>query len=121
MASDTILVHGLREDVLIGVLPEERTARQPIQVDLEIEADLSAASISDALQDTVNYGSVADEVRRIMRTSEDLLLERLAGRILDAVLGFAGVLAVSVTVTKLHPPISGDLDSTAVRMRRASN
>lgn len=121
MGPDVIYVNGLRDDVLIGVLPEERLARQPIQVDLEIEADLSSASRSDDIADTVNYGHVADEVRRLMRSSEDLLLERLAGRILDLVLAFPGVQGASVTVTKMRPPIDGEIDSTAVRLRRSAD
>lgn len=118
MNRDRIFVNGLRDMALIGVLPAERLERQPVRVDLEIEADLTAAASTDDLSFTVNYGAVADAVRALVTGTEDLLLERLAGRIAGCVLDFAGVEAVTVRLTKLRPPIEGDIDSTAVEMRR---
>jgi dihydroneopterin aldolase/2-amino-4-hydroxy-6-hydroxymethyldihydropteridine diphosphokinase len=118
MDRDRIFVNGLRDMALIGVLPEERLVRQPVQVDLEIATDLAAAAASDDLERTVNYGAVADAVRALVVGTEDLLLERLAGRIASCVLGFDGVEAVTVRLTKLRPPIEGDIDSTAVQLHR---
>lgn len=118
MNRDRIFVNGLRDMALIGVLPDERLARQQVQVDLEIEADLAVAASTDDLDTTVNYGEVADAVRALVTGTKDLLLERLAGRIARCVLGFDGVEAVTVRVTKMHPPIDGDIDTTAVQLRR---
>jgi dihydroneopterin aldolase len=39
---------------LIGVLPHEREARQPVQVDIDLEVDLAEAGVTDNLDDTAN-------------------------------------------------------------------
>ena len=118
MARDRIYVNGLRLEAIIGVLPEEREATQPLQVDLEIEADLSTAGQTDDLGDTANYGAIADAVAALVRASRDILLERLATRIAECTLAFDQVQAVRVRLSKLQPPIDEDIDSTAVSIRR---
>ncbi len=60
---DHILVVGLRELGVHGVLPEERTRAQPFEVDLDLSVDLEAAGASDALEDTVDYGTLSEHVR----------------------------------------------------------
>lgn len=118
MARDHVYINGLRVMVLIGVLPHEREAPQPIQIDVDVEVDLSKAGQSDDLHDTVNYGAMCDAIAALARESSDLLLERLAQRVAECALGFGGVEAAHVTITKLHPPIEEELTSTAVRITR---
>lgn len=118
MADDKVFVNGLRLEALIGVLETERTAPQPVQIDLEMTVDLRTAGRTDDLGDTANYGAIADAVAALVRGSSDLLLERLATRIAECALAFEHVQAVTVTLSKLDPPIDEDLDSTAVRIER---
>jgi dihydroneopterin aldolase len=115
---DLIHIRGLRATGTHGVLPEEQARPQPFQVDIDIEADLSVAGASDELADTVDYGAVADDVARIVTSEHHALVERLAERIAAAVLTHAGARAVTVTVTKLRPPIPLDVDAVAVTIRR---
>ena len=116
---DEIRLSGLRVVGTHGVLAEERERAQPFQVDLVLSVDLAAASVSDDLADTVDYGAVAGIVERIVREERCALLERLAGRIAEVVLAVdARVVAVEVTVTKLRPPVPVDLASAAVTLRR---
>lgn len=61
--NDTVFLHGLKVDTLIGVYDWERTRPQTILFDIDIHADLSAAGASDEVDDTVHYGEVADTVR----------------------------------------------------------
>ena len=70
-----------------GVLPEERQRPQPLEIDLDVRADLRAAGESDDLDDTVDYGAVCDIVERVVRTERFGLLERLAARLAEVVLG----------------------------------
>ncbi len=117
---DEIRLGGLRVVGTHGVLAEEQARAQPFEVDLVLVVDLGAAAASDGLDDTVDYGEVAGVVERIVREESFALLERLAGRIVDAVLGLdARVAAITVTVTKLRPPVPVDLASAAVRLHRS--
>ena len=47
--TDRIELRGLRVLGTHGVLPEERERAQPFEVDLDIDADLRPAGVSDAL------------------------------------------------------------------------
>jgi len=66
--SDRIELRGLRVTATCGVLPEEKARRQPFEVDMDVHADLGAASLSDDLADTVDYGALCALVAGIADT-----------------------------------------------------
>jgi dihydroneopterin aldolase len=115
---DRILIAGLREMGVHGVLAEEQERAQPFQVDLELVVDLAAAGSSDALADTVDYGVLCDAVRRVVADEHHQLLERLAARIAEVCNADARVNGVVVEVRKLQPPIAGQIDYVGVRIER---
>lgn len=116
---DRIEIIGLRVMTLVGVLPHEREAAQPLEFDIVLKGDLRDAGISDDLTDTAHYGMVAERAAAIARDSKDQLLERLVHRVAEDALTFDRVEAVEVTVRKLRPPIAEDLSYTAVRIERS--
>ena len=116
--TDQIEISAIRTVAIVGALPHEREIPQPLQIDLTLDVDLGDAGRSDDLDDTVHYGWVADQVVAVVSESKDVLLERLAARVADEVLTFDRVEAVTVTLTKLRPPIAVDAASTAVRINR---
>jgi dihydroneopterin aldolase len=115
---DRILISGLREVGMHGVLPEEQVRPQPFEVDVELYVDLSAAGQSDDLGDTVDYGAVSEAVARIVRDEHHQLLERLAHRIAAQCREDERVQRVVVEVRKLRPPIPLSLAHVAVRVER---
>lgn len=115
---DVIEVRGLRAAGICGVLPEEQQRAQPLVVDLDLYADLTEAGASDDLAHTVNYGSVAERVHRLITTGRIALLERLATCIADECLLDQRVTAVTVSVRKLRPPVPELVDTTGVRITR---
>lgn len=117
---DRIELRGLRLTAVVGVLPEERDRAQPLEVDLDLVADLSAAGASDDLADTVDYGAVCDEVAQVCASARPLLLERLAEEVAAAVLARDGrICSVEVAIRKLRPPVPHALASSGVRVVRA--
>jgi dihydroneopterin aldolase len=116
MSAGLILISGLRELGVHGVLPEEQTRPQPFEVDVELELDLARAGASDDLEDTVDYSAVAEAISRVVRTERYQLLERLGTRIGEVCRTDDRVRAVTVTVRKLHPPVRAMLDHVAVRV-----
>ena len=64
--ADRIELRGLRAVGTHGALPEEQSRAQPFEIDLDVEADLRPAGVSDALHDTVDYGALAHAVERIV-------------------------------------------------------
>jgi dihydroneopterin aldolase len=113
----TILISGLRELGIHGVLPEEQTRPQPFEVDVEMEVDLTKAGTSDDLEDTVDYAAVSEAISRVVKSERYHLLERLATRIGEVCRTDDRVRGVTVTVRKLHPPVRAMLDHVAVRVK----
>ncbi len=118
--SDRIELRGLRVMARVGVLPHEKEADQPLELDLDLFVDLAAAGASDALADTVDYGAVCDAAVAAVRKGHVELLERLAAGVADAVLAADGRIAgVELAVRKLRPPVTHDLASSGVRIVRS--
>ncbi|HTO00851.1 MAG TPA: dihydroneopterin aldolase [Microthrixaceae bacterium] len=116
---DVIRLRGLRLTGIVGVLPEERTRAQPLCIDLDLHVDLSAAGVSDALDDTVDYGAVCDLVAAVVAGSAPKLLERLASQIAGQVLDLdPRIDAVDISVDKLRPPVPHGLETSGVRLSR---
>ena len=115
---DRIVISGLREEGIHGVLPEEQVRAQPFEIDVELYVDLAAAGESDDLGDTVDYGAVSEAVARIVRDEHHQLIERLAQRIAVQCRLDARVQRVVVEVRKLRPPVPLQLDHVAVRIER---
>ena len=117
---DRIEIRDLRLVGTHGALPEERERAQPFSVDVVAWVDMAAAQRSDALADTVDYGSLAALVAEVVGGRSYQLLEALAGRLADALLGTdPRLLTVEVTVRKLRPPLALDVASTGVRVSRS--
>ena len=117
---DTILLQGIRLEGRHGASDEERSIPQLLEVDLVVEADLAAATSSDDLADTVDYGPLLEICRTTVEAGSCRLLERIAGAIAERVLTTPGVLACTVRVRKLAVPIDVDLDFAQVEIRRAN-
>jgi dihydroneopterin aldolase len=115
---DLIEIRGLRALGVIGACPEERDRPQPFELDVDLEADLSSAGTSDALEDTVDYGVAIALAERVVATERHLLVERVAQRIADELLALARVDAVRVTIRKLRPPVPQDVATTGVTIAR---
>src|SRR5437868_1785499 len=117
---DEIALHGLVFYGHHGANPEETRLGQRFGVDLIVRLDLTRASQTDDLADTVSYSALYKLVRSEVEGAPSQLLEHLAGRLLDKVLAFDGrIQEAEVTVVKLNPPISGSATgSAAIRMRR---
>jgi dihydroneopterin aldolase len=114
----TIEVRGLRVVAVCGVLDEERRGPQPLGVDLDVELDAGAASTSDDLEDTVSYALVCEAAAGALIDAAPRLLERATDVVARAVLAVdRRIDAVTVTVTKLRPPVPLDVATAGVRRR----
>jgi dihydroneopterin aldolase len=117
--ADAIELRGLHVAGIVGVLPQERDAPQPLELDLDIVLDLHPAAASDALADTVDYGALCALVEAVVTTTSYQLLEALGAHVADDVLASDDrVAAVTVWVRKLRPPVAQQLDTSGVRITR---
>lgn len=117
---DRIELRGLRVVGICGALPEERERAQPLEIDLDVQADLAPSGSSDALADTVDYGELCEVVAATVTGGRPQLLEHLADRIAAAVLAAdTRITVVTVAVRKLRPPVPHALATSGVRITRA--
>lgn len=102
-----------------GVLEEENRLGQKFTVNLELYADLSKASKTDSVEDTINYALVYELVKKIVETEQYNLIEKLAeeitARVFDA---FEKVKEIIVEIEKPEAPVNGIYDSFSVQLRR---
>jgi 7,8-dihydroneopterin aldolase/epimerase/oxygenase len=118
--SDTVFVSGLALHAYHGVMQHEAEVGQTFKLDLVLDIDLTAASHSDKLADTVGYDQVVDLASRVFCARRYRLVEAAAGAVADAVLeGFPKVTAVRVTVHKPHAPIAATFADVGVTITRS--
>ena len=117
---DEIQLHGMVFFSTHGVNPEETSLGQRFGVDLTLWLDLSTASRTDDLTDTVSYSAIYKLVRAEMEGEPSKLLEHLAGRLLRCVLEYdERIVEAQVRVSKLSPPLKGSTSGeVAVVLRR---
>jgi len=97
-----------------GCLVEEEKIGSEYIVNLTVDADLSLASSSDSLLDTVDYVHLNKIVKEQMAIRSKLL-EHVAKRIIDVIFKeLKLVQKVSVSVSKVNPPIGGDVAEVIV-------
>lgn len=109
-----ILVTGIQLYAYHGCMEEEARVGRSFIVDVEIEADLSKASASDKISDTINYVTVFEIVKEEMEIRSKLI-EHVGKRIYDRIKKtFPQIETAIVKVSKLNPPIHGTVESTSV-------
>ncbi|NMM95574.1 2-amino-4-hydroxy-6- hydroxymethyldihydropteridin e pyrophosphokinase [Bifidobacterium sp. DSM 109960] len=116
---DRIVLTGVRANGTHGVLDFEHERAQPFVVDATLYLDLEAAGASDDLNDTVDYGRAAKEIVAVIEGEHADLIEHLAQRIADRLLGIPPIRQVDVTVHKPHAPITVPFDDVAVSISRS--
>ncbi len=118
--SDRITLTGLRVRGHHGVLPQERRDGQDFLVDAVLHLDLRPAGDTDDLTRTVHYGELAEALVRAVERDPVDLIETVAVRCADVVLGYDGVQCAEVTIHKPAAPIAvpfADVEVTVVRER----
>jgi len=118
MTPDLISLTGLRVRGNHGVFDFERADGQEFVVDVSLETDTRAAAASDQLADTIDYGSLAQQLAAVIGGEPVNLLETLAGRLADVCLSDSRVHAATVTVHKPQAPIPLAFADVAVTVRR---
>lgn len=97
---DRIFLRDLRIQTVVGIWDWERRIRQTVSIDLEMAADIARAAATDSIDDTLNYKRVAKRLIAFVEASEFQLVETMAERIAEIVLGEFEVPWVKVTVNK---------------------
>lgn len=112
----TIKLKNIRTFSYHGCLVEESKIGSEYSVDLEIKTDLRKSSASDKLEDTVDYVLLNHIVVEEMGIRSNLL-EHVAHRIITMIFSeIPEVSRILLSVSKINPPIGGDVESVTIQM-----
>jgi FolB domain-containing protein len=114
--SDVIFVRDLRLRGIVGINDWEREKRQDIVVNLELHGDFCRAGESDAIDDALNYRTLAKDVITYVEGSSHFLVEKLATELARLCVVEHGAERVRVRVEK--PGALRFADSVGVELER---
>ena len=100
LSVDTIFLHGLKVECVIGIWEWERRITQTLIFDLDIGFDTTAAARSGAIEDTLSYQEVAKRVTAYAEETRANLVETLAEGVADILLEEFGAPWCKVRVNK---------------------
>jgi dihydroneopterin aldolase len=104
-----------------GCLIEEGKIGSDYSVDLEVKTDLRKSALSDNLEDTVDYVLLNRIVEEEMAIRSKLL-EHVAHRIIKRIFNeVAAISRITLAVSKLNPPIGGDVEAVTIEMEEYRN
>jgi 7,8-dihydroneopterin aldolase/epimerase/oxygenase len=114
----TIEIVGLSLYTHHGVTEAEREIGQRLLVDLTLEVGEVDATVTDMVEDTVDYGEVCNTVALVAQQRSYKTLERLSTAIADRLLDQYAIEAVSVKCAKPEPPIALPVEEVSVTVWR---
>jgi len=98
---DILFLRDFRLETIIGLYESERTAPQPVMLDIVTGLYDHKAGHTDDVSDTIDYGKVAARIQEVVATREIRLVETLGEMIADIVRREFGAPWVRVAVRKL--------------------
>jgi dihydroneopterin aldolase len=110
----SIQVNGIKIYAFHGCLPEEGKIGGNYLVDIWMETDFQLAAETDTLENTIDYVIVNKIVTEEMAIRSKLI-EHVGYRIIENLKSTLNNLhLVKVKITKICPPINGDVDNVAI-------
>ena len=97
---DIVFIRDLQIETIIGIYDWERKVRQIISLDIDMASDIKKAADSDNIDDTLSYKTVAKRLITFVEQSEFELVEALAEKICEIILGEFNVPWVRLTLNK---------------------
>jgi len=117
--ADRIELRGLTVRGHHGVFEHERRDGQDFVVDITVWIDLAAAAATDELEDTYDYGVLAQRAAAVVGGPPRNLIETVAAEIAEDVMADQRVHAVEVVLHKPNAPIPLSFKDVAVVARRS--
>lgn len=83
---DTIFIHGLQCECVVGVWEWEKKITQTLVLDIDLATDITKAAQSDELQDTLDYKKISDRVIEYAQANTFDLIETLIEHLAQLIL-----------------------------------
>jgi dihydroneopterin aldolase len=113
----SINIEGINIYAFHGCLDEEAKIGGNYIVDVNMTTDFSEAAKTDDLLKTIDYCAVYEICKKEM-SIRSKLIEQVCDRIFNTIKSeLPGIITLHVKITKLLPPINGDVDKVSVEMK----
>ncbi len=112
-----ITIVDLEVSCCVGVTDEERAKPQRLLLTVDMNYDFSVAAVSDRVEKTINYQTVADQLLKFGEGRSWKLLEKLATNIADMILNEHRPQAVMVEIKKFSLPQARYVSVSLTRTR----
>ena len=110
----TVELNGVKLYAYHGCMPEEGKIGGHYIVDVSVKTDFQKAAETDELINTIDY-VVLNKIVKEEMAIRSKLIEHVGQRIVDRIKrDVTGVHALRVKVTKICPPINGDVNNVAI-------
>jgi 7,8-dihydroneopterin aldolase/epimerase/oxygenase len=114
----TIEISGLSLYTHVGVTDAEREIGQRLLVDLRIDVGEVDATVTDRIEDTVDYSQVCQMANLVAQQRSYKTLERLCAAIADRIIEEYDAHAVWVKAAKPEPPMALPVSEVSVEVWR---
>ena len=112
----TVAITGLSVFTHHGVERAEQEVGQRLVFDITFELDRCDATVTDRVEDTVDYADVCEQVAFAASERSYRTLERLCTAVADRLIDRYGLDGVSVRAAKPEPPIPLPVDEVSVEV-----
>jgi dihydroneopterin aldolase len=112
----TVEIVGLSLYTHHGVEEAEREVGQRLVFDLSFELADCDATVTDRVEDTVDYADVCQQVALAAQERSYKTLERLCSAVADRMIDRYGAESVTVRATKPEPPIPLPVEEVSVEV-----
>ena len=114
--SSYILLKEIRCYAYHGVAPQENLIGNEYIIDLKLKVDISKATRTDEVADTVNYAEVHQVIKNEMAVPSKLL-EHVSGRIIQKLFDqFACIAEIEHRLYERNPPMGADIESAGIEL-----
>jgi dihydroneopterin aldolase len=114
----TIEISGLSLFTHVGVTAAEREVGQRLLLDLRIDVGECDATVTDRIEDTIDYAQVCETANLVAQQRSYKTLERLCAAIADRLLDQYEAHAVWVKAAKPEPPLALPVSEVSVEVWR---
>ena len=114
----TVEVSGLSLFTHVGVTAAEREVGQRLLLDLRLDVGECDATVTDRIEDTVDYAQVCETANLVAQQRSYKTLERLCAAVADRLLERYDANAVWVKAAKPEPPIPLPVSEVSVEVWR---
>jgi len=114
--SVSVEITGLSLYTHHGVEEAEREVGQRLVFDLSFELGDCDATVTDRLEDTIDYADVCQQVALAAQERSYRTLERLCSAVADRMIDRYGAEAVTVRASKPEPPIALPVEEVSVEV-----